>query len=77
MNPYKLKRIVEFVCNKGVLLDVAGREVALDEVLESFGLDELLRDGEMAVVKQELTAVMEADAFMMEVKLRMAQRTIS
>ena len=74
MNVYKLRGIVELVRSQGALVDQFGRESDLDNVMSRFDLDRLLSLHEQILVKHELQAVMDADAFMFRLRLIVEQR---
>ena len=67
MNPYKLRALLEFVRRERAAAGVDIKEVA--DVVAWFGLDVLLSPSELRVVKEELTAVLEAEAFIDRLRL--------
>ena len=65
MNPYKLRAILEYVEQEKKAGDgISGEACEVDELLACLGLDKLLSIGEMRMVRNELVAVAEAEAFM-------------
>ena len=73
MNRYKIRSILDFIRSQG-RLPTDERDVILDqdEILVWYGLDKLLMVEEQRLVKQELLAMIEAQAFME--RLRLEQR---
>ena len=73
MNRYKIRSILDFIRNQGRLpADERGVILDQDDILAWFGLDNLLNPAEQRQVKQELLAMIEAQAFME--RLRLEQR---
>ena len=73
MNRYKIRSILDFIRSQGRLpTDERGVILDQDDILVWFGLDELLTREEQRQVKQELLAMIEAQAFME--RLRLEQR---
>ena len=73
MNRYKIRSILDFIRNQGRLpTDERGVILDQDDILAWFGLDNLLNPAEQRQVKQELLAMIEAQAFME--RLRLEQR---
>jgi len=68
MNPYKLKAIVEYLRKEG-----RGLSTSHEELLECFGLNEILPNDEQETVKHELAAIADAEMFMEAVRLRVEQ----
>ena len=59
MNPYKLRALIDFIRReKGADIN------EVDDIVACFRLDRLLLPVELRRVKQELSAVLEAEAFM-------------
>ena len=70
MNWYKIRSIVAFIGGQGPLpSDERGVILDQDDILVWFGLDKLLTVEEARLVKQELLAMMEAQAFMERVRM--------
>ncbi len=73
MNRYKIRSILDFIRSQGRLpADERGVILDQDDILVWFGLDNLLTAEEQRQVKQELLAMIEAQAFME--RLRLEQR---
>jgi len=73
VNRYKIRSILDFIRNQGRLpTDERGVILDQDDILAWFGLDNLLNPAEQRQVKQELLAIIEAQAFME--RLRLEQR---
>ena len=73
MNRYKIRSILNFIRSQGRLpTDERGVILDQDEILVWYGLGELLTVEEERVVRQELLAMIEAQAFME--RLRLEQR---
>ena len=65
MNRYKIRFILDFIRSQGRLpTDERGVILDQDDILAWFGLDSLLSVEEQRLVKQELLAMIEAQAFM-------------
>ena len=73
MNWYKIRSILDFIRSQGRLpTDERGVILDQDGILVWYGLDKVLTVEEERLVKQELLAMMEAQAFME--RLRLQQR---
>lgn len=73
MNRYKIRSILDFIRSQGRLpTDERGVILDHDDILVWYGLDKLLTVEEEQLVKQELLAMIEAQAFME--RLRLEQR---
>ena len=73
MNRYKIRSILDFIRRQGRLpTDERGVILDRDDILVWFSLDKLLSPEEQRQVKQELLAMIEAQAFME--RLRLEQR---
>ncbi len=72
MNPYKLRGIVQLIREQGWPPADDGLDVVrdIDSVLAWYGLDRLLTSGERLVVRRELEAVGEAEAFVELIRLK-------
>ena len=70
MNPYKLRAIVQFLQTEATELQApSGAQVGIDELLACFGLHERLTREELLVVKREMLAIAEAEAFVGQLRL--------
>ena len=70
MNPYKIRAIVRFLRTEAAELQgPSGTKAGVDEVLACFGLHKRLDREELLVVKRELTAISEAEAFVDQMRL--------
>ncbi|MCK4342542.1 MAG: hypothetical protein KAY37_12555 [Phycisphaerae bacterium] len=73
MNRYKIRSILDFIRSQGRLpTDERGVILHQDDIVAWFGLNKLLTVQEQRLVKQELLAMIEAEAFME--RLRLEQR---
>ena len=59
MNPYKLRALIDFI-----LREKGSHINEVDDLVAWFRLDRLLPPAELRRVKEELSAVLEAEAFM-------------
>ena len=70
MNRYKIRSILDFIRSQGRLpTDERGVILDQDDILAWYGLDKLLTVEEERLVKQELLAMIEAQAFMERLQL--------
>lgn len=73
MNPYKKKEIIEHIRRRGRLpTDRFGNVLSPDDLLVLFDLDSILNAEEQNEVKRELEAMIDAEGFMDELRLRAA-----
>ena len=71
MNPYKKKEIMEHIRRRGRLpTDRFGNVLSPDDLLILFDLDSILSAEEENEVKRELEALIDAEGFMDELRLR-------
>jgi len=71
MNKYKIKYLTNYIQSLGRLpTDQWGQVLSADELMGWFGLDKYLNEYEKACMKMELAAMVEAELFMEQFRLK-------
>jgi len=73
MNPYKKQEILQHIRRQGRLpMDRFGNAMTPDDLLVWFDLESMLDAEEQNEIKRELAALADAEAFLDELRLRVA-----